>query len=241
MVKVFASIPKVKGSNLMGGVVCCRNPTFGRVDDTHTPEMGTWESSGTLEISEFHCRGQNTLPWGVPYIIGKLSKCRCQKWPHMSHLDICNISYGKKKGQDSNLQFDFRPLKVRNQPDPSVCRGSVMHRWKAFKKSYKFDLNFIPIEGLSKKLWTRKVPGVETETISRLLLGSFATKSHSNVGVVERRKEYYMGEGGGFPWVRAVVSLVSSRLLVACLSTKGASKCELTNLLVGLMQVQVSN
>jgi hypothetical protein len=29
-------------------------------DDTHTPEMGTWESSGTPEILEFDCRGQNT-------------------------------------------------------------------------------------------------------------------------------------------------------------------------------------
>jgi hypothetical protein len=30
-------------------------------DDTHTPEMGTWESTGTPETSEFDCRGQNTL------------------------------------------------------------------------------------------------------------------------------------------------------------------------------------
>jgi hypothetical protein len=29
-------------------------------------------------------------------------KVRCQKWPYMSHLDICNISYGKKKGRESN-------------------------------------------------------------------------------------------------------------------------------------------
>jgi len=49
-----------------------------------------------------------------------------------------------------------------------------------------------------------------------------------------------MGEGGGFPRVQAVVSQVSPELPVACLSTKGAPKCELTNLLVGLMQVQVS-
>ncbi len=46
-----------------------------------------------------------------------------------------------------------------------------------------------------------------------------------------------MGEGGGFPQVRAMVSLVSTELLVACPSTKGALECELTNLLVGLMQV----
>jgi len=39
-----------------------------------------------------------------------------------------------------------------------------------------------------------------------------------------------MGEGGGFPQVRAVVSLVNSELPVACISTKGALECELTNL-----------
>ncbi len=27
-------------------------------DDTHTPEMGTWESIGTPKTSEFDCRGQ---------------------------------------------------------------------------------------------------------------------------------------------------------------------------------------
>ncbi len=46
-----------------------------------------------------------------------------------------------------------------------------------------------------------------------------------------------MGEGGGFPRVRAVVSLVSSELPVACPNTKGVPECELTNLLVGLIQV----
>jgi hypothetical protein len=53
-----------------------------------------------------------------------------------------------------------------------------------------------------------------------------------------------MGEGGGFLGVWAMVSLVnivSPELPVACLSTKGAPKIELTYLLVGLMQVQISN
>jgi len=77
----------------------------------------------------------------------------------------------------------------------------------------------------------------ENLEVSRLLFGSPGTKSHLNVGAVERRKEYYMGEGGGFPRVRAVVSLVSPGLPVACPNTKGVPKCELTNLLVGLMQV----
>jgi hypothetical protein len=50
-----------------------------------------------------------------------------------------------------------------------------------------------------------------------------------------------MGEVGGFSRVRVVMSFVSPGLPVACLSTKGALESELTNLLVGLMQVQVSN
>jgi hypothetical protein len=83
--------------------------------------------------------------------------------------------------------------------------------------------------------------GIPTLIVSGLLLGSPGTKSHSGVGVAEKHKEYYMGEGGGFPRVRAVVSLVNPELPVACPSTKSASEIELTNLLVGLMQVQVSN
>jgi hypothetical protein len=44
-----------------------------------------------------------------------------------------------------------------------------------------------------------------------------------------------MGEGGGFPQVRAMVNLVSLELPVAYPTTKGAPECELTNLLVDLM------
>ncbi len=60
------------------------------------------------------------------------------------------------------------------------------------------------------------------------------------MSATESHKVYYMGEGGGFPQVRAVVSQVSPELPVACPNTKGASECELTNLLVSLMQVWVN-
>jgi hypothetical protein len=159
----------------------------------------------------------------------------------MSHLDICSTSYGKKKGQESNWQFDSRSLEVGNRHNPGVCRWSATHRWKALKESYKFAVDLIPIGGLSKELCPRKVVGVKTGTISGLLLGSPGTKSHSDVGAVERCKEYYMGEGGGFPRVRAVVSLVSPESPVACPSTKGALENELIDLLVGWMQIQVSS
>jgi hypothetical protein len=154
-------------------------------DDTHTPKMGTWESSETSEISEFDWRGQNTSPWEVLHVIRKLLKYRCRKWPRMSHLDICNTSYSKKKGRESNWQFDSQPLKVRNRPDPGVCRWRATHCWKALKESYKFALYLIPIRGLSKELWTHKVPGIQTGIVSGLLLGSPGTKNHSNVGVAE--------------------------------------------------------
>jgi hypothetical protein len=49
-----------------------------------------------------------------------------------------------------------------------------------------------------------------------------------------------MREGDGFPRVRAVVNQMNPELFVVCPSTKGASENELINLLVGLMQVQVS-
>jgi hypothetical protein len=50
--------------------------------------------------------------------------------------------------------------------------------------------------------------------------GSPKTKCHLDVGFVERHKVYYKGEGGGFPQVRAMVSLVSLSLPVARPNTK---------------------
>ncbi len=113
----------------------------------------------------------------------------------------------------------------------------MIHRWKALEENYKFALNIIPIGGLSKELSPHKIPGVQIGTVSGLLYGSPETKNHLDVGAMERHKEYYMGEGGGFPQVWAVVSLVSPESPVGCLSTKGVPKSELTNLLVGLMQI----
>ncbi len=45
-------------------------------------------------------------------------------------------------------------------------------------------------------------------TISGLQLGSPGKKSHLDVVFEMWHREYYMGEGGGFPRIRAVVSLV---------------------------------
>jgi hypothetical protein len=140
----------------------------------------------------------------------------------MTHLDIWNISYDQKKGWESNWQFDSRPQKVENHPNFFACRWRVTYHWKALNKDYNFVSNLISIESLDTKLWGPKVVGIPTLAISRLPLGSPGTKSHLDVGFMERHKVYYKGEGGGFPQVRAMVSLVSPSLCVACLNTKNA-------------------
>jgi hypothetical protein len=67
-----------------------------------------------------------------------------------------------------------------------------------------------------------KLQGILTLVILGLPLGGPGTKSHSDVTPVGRCRVYYMGEGGGFPQVRAVVSLVNPKSPVARPSTKGA-------------------
>jgi hypothetical protein len=122
----------------------------------------------------------------------------------MSHLDICSASYGRKKGR-----VDSRPLKVRNRPNPNVFRGNATHCWKALDKNYNIVSDLIPIKGLSWELWAPKILGVQIGKVSGLLLGNPGTKSHSDVGPVGERREYYMREGDGFLRVWAVVSQVS--------------------------------
>jgi len=53
--------------------------------------------------------------------------------------------------------------------------------------------------------------------------GSPEIKCHLDVNLMERYKIYYKGEGGGFPQVRAVVSLVNLSLPVVRPNTKGVT------------------
>jgi len=61
---------------------------------------------------------------------------------------------------------------------------------------------------LQSGVMSSQSPGTPTGTISGLRLGSPEKKNHSDVASMECCRENYMGEGGGFPQVRAVVSLV---------------------------------
>jgi hypothetical protein len=163
--------------------------------------VGSWTPKWTPKSSERDCKGQNSSPWGVLYIIGKLLKFKCLKWALIAHLDIWNISYGQKKGRESNWQFDSRPLKVGNRPNFLVCRQRVTYRWKALDKEYNFASDLIAIRGLHKKLCALKVAGVLAIVISE--------QKAIWMWPPRRGAKYTIrGEGDGFPQVQAVVSLV---------------------------------
>jgi hypothetical protein len=78
----------------------------------------------------------------------------------MIHLDTYNISYGQKKGGESNCQFDSWPLKVRNRLALFACRWRVTYRWKDLNEGYNFAADLISIRGFQKKLWASKVARV---------------------------------------------------------------------------------
>ncbi len=151
-------------------------------------QLPLWEmeSRWTPKTSKSNCRGQNSMDCDVLYIIRKLLKRRCLKWAHIAHLNIWNTSYGQKKGQESNCQFDSRPQKVRNRPDLLSCRGRATYRWKALDENYNFALDRIVIRGLLAKLWGSKVVGVPFGAISGLPFGSPEKNSHLDVASVER-------------------------------------------------------
>jgi hypothetical protein len=177
-------------------------------------ELPPWELKfrWTLECSKSNFKGQNSIYWRCFYTIGKLLKLRCLKWAHMTHLDIWNTSYGQKKSWGSNWQFDSQTLKVENWPRfPSVqvARDISLEssRW-GLQLCYRPYLNQRSVH----KVMGSKVVGIPT----------LGTKCHLDVGLMERHRVYYKGEGGGFPQVEAVMNLVSLSLPVACPNTKNA-------------------
>jgi hypothetical protein len=138
------------------------SPTLGKV--------GGWESSGTPECSELNSKGQNTSHWSVLGVIEKVLKRRYRKCPRIGNSDICSPSYGRKKGRESNWQFDSRPLKVRNRPLPDLRFECATWRWKDLDEGYNFGLDLIAIQLCSRELWRFKVsevaPGQFRDSIS---------------------------------------------------------------------------
>jgi hypothetical protein len=191
------------------------------------------ESSETLKNSEDDLRGQISSLWCVFYINEKVLKRRCPKRPRIGHLDICNPSYGQKKGRKSNCQFDSRPLKVGNWPLPNVASRSATQRWKALDESYNFDSDIVPIRVQGEEIWPSKVPGLQPGIVLGLQLGSPRKKSHLDVASAESCRVYYMGEGGGFPPKSGPWWVLCVKVPMACPNTQGCSRMLTNPLVVG--------
>jgi hypothetical protein len=92
---------------------------------------------------------------------------------------------------DTALKSSWQELQLwfKTRPDPSSARGVM----------------------------AVQSPGSPARTISGLHFGSPNKMCHLDVASATSRREYYKGEGGGFPRVPAVVSLV-------CPSARGKSQ-----------------
>jgi hypothetical protein len=78
---------------------CVATPLWAKCEgEAHTPKSGKLESYETPKSSELDCRGQISSHLNVLGVVGKVLKCRCPRWPRMSHLGIRSPSYGQKKG-----------------------------------------------------------------------------------------------------------------------------------------------
>jgi hypothetical protein len=105
----------------------CRNLTLRKYEnEIHTLEMGIWESSGTLEILEFDCKGQNTSHWGVFYIIGKLLKCRCRRWARWTIWTSATQVMAKTKVESQTTRVKlavwFPTIKSRRSTQPKCVQ-----------------------------------------------------------------------------------------------------------------------
>jgi hypothetical protein len=113
-----------------------------------------------------------------------------------------------KRRVEVKLVVWFPTTKSREPTRFTYLHTVCNYYWKALDESYNFASDLISIEGLLAKLWGSKVTGIPTWAISGLSLGSPKTKSHLDVSSVASHRIYYKGEGGDFPQVRALVSLV---------------------------------
>jgi hypothetical protein len=118
------------------------------------------------------------------------------------------------------IPMDSRIFKERLQGSKIIGFRNSLYHWKAFDEGYNFSSDLILIRDMKRKLWAPKVAGASSLGISGLPLGNPGTKCHLDVGLMERHRVYYKGEGGGFPQVWAAMSLVSSSLPVARPNTK---------------------
>jgi len=163
--------------------VWCRNPTLGQSVKMKLtfPKLGIWNPLGLPNV--LNSTVEAKTPQIGMFLVSLESSWSVDVQNGLALVIWTSVAQvmGKRKGRESNWQFDSQPLKVGNRPLPNVCRCSAMGRWKALEESYNFGLDLAPIGRRSQKLWMSKVPRVQPRTVSRLQLRSPEKKSHLDV------------------------------------------------------------
>jgi hypothetical protein len=156
-------------SHVPGSAKSVRAWTF-----TLPSELPCWELESQKDFRIFRAQLQRSklIALKISLYHWKVAEALMSKMNSHCPFEICNTSYGQKKGRESNNQFDSRPLKVKNQPNFVACRQLATYRWKTFDKSYNFSSNLIIIRGLHKKLYALKIRRFLVVAISGLPLGS---------------------------------------------------------------------
>ncbi len=113
----------------------------------------------------------------------------------------------------------------------------MLHYWKVVNKGYNFAFDLIAIGGLHRKLCALKVVRIPIVRIS----GESQDKKPFGCGPRGELQSILYGGRWWLPPSSGRGESCESRIARGCLSTKGAPKSDLTNWVVGLMQVRISN
>jgi hypothetical protein len=157
-----------------------------------------------------------------------------------SHNPFGSLKHKLWPKQKPRVKFDSRPLKVKNLLNFIQRRWCVTYLWKSLYEGYNFSSNLTSIGGLHTKLWASKIAKNLILGILGLPFGSPETKWQLGVGPMARHKEYYKGEGDGFPQVWVVVSFMNLCLHVIRPCTKGVPT-RTNQLAVWFVHVHVNN
>jgi hypothetical protein len=140
--------------------------------------------------------------------------CSHDPFGHLKH------KLRSKEGPEVKLTVWLPTTKSQESPRfpcvKMVCDIPLKSSWRGIQLFLRPHFN---------QRYACKVTEVPILGISRLPFGSPGTKCHLDVGLMERHKVYYKGEGDGFPQVWAVVNLVNPSLPVFHPNTKVFRLC----------------
>ncbi len=122
-----------------------------------------------------------------------------------------------KEGPGVKLTVWLSTTKSRESTFSRRCLGECDTALKNCQRELQHWFKTRPDPSLGRGAMALQSSGSPAGTLLGLHFGSANKMCHSDVASTTSHREYYKGEGGGFPRVRAVVSLV-------CPSARGKSQ-----------------